>query len=135
MCEGQACPETRPYRRGRTLLFEIGPMADIAHSKVLPFGSVSLYRAVGRVAAASTSDASAVRASQTALPAQAPVMRDASFLLTVVAALWALAQCARAKFAEPTLAEPTKMGQLRKAIDPFEKLVAGTGFEPVTFGL
>ena len=33
--------------------------------------------------------------------------------------------------------EPTqmKMGQLPKAIDPFANLVAGTGFEPVTFGL
>ncbi len=29
----------------------------------------------------------------------------------------------------------TKMGQVHLAIDPFEILVAGTGFEPVTFGL
>ena len=29
----------------------------------------------------------------------------------------------------------TKMGQLPVAIDPFVNLVAGTGFEPVTFGL
>lgn len=29
----------------------------------------------------------------------------------------------------------TKMGQLRVAIDPFGKLVAGIGFEPMTFGL
>ncbi len=28
-----------------------------------------------------------------------------------------------------------KMGQLPVAIDPFVNLVAGTGFEPVTFGL
>ena len=31
--------------------------------------------------------------------------------------------------------EQTKMGQLPVAIDPFVNLVAGTGFEPVTFGL
>lgn len=39
------------------------------------------------------------------------------------------------RFAYSGCEGPTKMGQLRLAIDPFGKLVAGTGFEPVTFGL